>query len=92
MSETQPQFSPGDRCFTHYDMQWGTVTDIHHTDRGRTHGVTGGSLPDTTWYWVEYDNGDRSLMDDAHGDWNMARIVPPAIAKLYGYGEDPQAA
>jgi hypothetical protein len=30
-------------------------------------------------------------MDDAHGNWDMARIVPPHIAERYGYGSDPRA-
>jgi hypothetical protein len=87
---TEPQFKPGDRCFTHYDMQWGTVTGFNTTYRNQTHGVTGSKLPDTTWYDVKYDDGSTSLLDDAHGNWDMARIVPPHIAKRYGYGDDPK--
>jgi hypothetical protein len=91
MTETQPQFSPGDRFFTHYDMQWGTVESVSHTDRDRRHGVTGEPMDDTTWYRVTYDNGSTSILDDAHGNWDMARMVPPEIARRYGYGADPQS-
>jgi hypothetical protein len=89
MTQTQPQFTPGQRVFTHYDMKWGTVERINTTYRDQTHGVTGSKLPDTTWYDVKYDGGGTSLLDDAHGNWDMARIVPPHIAKRYGYGDDP---
>jgi hypothetical protein len=88
---TTPQFKPGDRCFTHYEMKWGTVERIGHTVRDATHGVTGNPLPDTTWYTVALDNGATAMLDDAHGDWDMARMMPPAIAKRYGYGSDPKA-
>ena len=91
MTQSQPQFKPGDRFFTHYDMQWGDVISISNTVRAAHHGVTGEPLPDTTWYRVKYDNGDTGLLDDAHGNWDMARMVPPHIAKRYGYGEDPKA-
>lgn len=89
----QPAFKEGDRFWTHYDYKWGTVERINHTVRGATHGVTGTPLPDTTWYDVRYDGDDRtsSMLDDAHGDWDMARMVPPDIAKAYGYGSDPKA-
>lgn len=86
---TQPQFKVGDRCFTHYDMKWGTVRSVDETRRGDTHGVTGSKLPDTTWYTVAYDGGGVGNLDDAHGNWDMARMLPPHIAKRYGYGEDP---
>src|SRR5262245_14423702 len=88
---TQPQFKVGDRVFSHYEMKWGTIARVGNTDRGRTHGVTGSKLPDTTWYDVTFDDGATSLLDDAHGDWDMARIVPPAIARRYGYGSDPKS-
>jgi len=95
MAQTEPQFKPGDRFFTHYDMKWGTVVDINTTYRDKKHGVTGNPLPDTTWYDVRYDGDPEgtvsSMLDDAHGDWDMARMVPPAIAKRYGYGDDPRA-
>jgi hypothetical protein len=89
-TQTQPAFKVGDRVFSHYTMKWGTVTAIDITYRGQTHGVTGSPLPDTTWYTVRADDGSVDSLDDAHGDWGMARIVPPRIAKLYGYGDDPK--
>jgi hypothetical protein len=89
---TQPQFEPGDRFFSHYSMQWGTVVRPTETVRGKTHGVTGKPLPDTTWYLVKLDNGDDETYDDAHGNWDMARLMPPQIAERYGYGTDPKAA
>jgi hypothetical protein len=127
MTQTEPQFKPGDRFFTHYDMQWGTVKRISHTDRDRTHGVTGSKMDDTTWYDVTYDadapevgsewctcdtnstddacpvHGSldvrdwsfwrtSSLLDDAHGNWDMARMIPPHIATRYRYGKDPKGA
>jgi hypothetical protein len=87
---SEPQFAPGDRVFTHYDMRWGTVVSVDQTYRGQTHGVTGSPLPDTTWYTVRYDDGTTSSLDDAHGDWDMARIVPPDVAARHGYGRDPR--
>lgn len=90
-TQTQPQFTPGDRFWTHYDYKWGTVVSIDRTYRGETHGVTGSPLPDTTWYNVRYDDGSTSLLDDAHGDWDMARMMPPWIARRFGYGDDPHA-
>jgi hypothetical protein len=87
---TNPYFTPGDRVFSHYVMAWGTIEAIDHTVCDRVHGVTRGPLPDTTWYEVRMDDGSSVLLDDAHGDWDMARIVPPAIAKRYGYGTDPK--
>lgn len=98
MAETQPQFAVGDRCFSHYTKNsaagisgWGTVVALDHTVRGSVHGVTGNPLPDTTWYEVRPDEGGRELLDDAHGVWDMARIVPPRIAERYGYGTDPRS-
>jgi hypothetical protein len=93
---TLPQFKPGDRCFSHYTRHiaagvsgWGTIVSLHNTDRGRTHGVTGSKLDDTTWYDIISDEGEPEYLDDAHGNWDMARIIPPAVAKRFGYGEDP---
>ena len=55
--------------------------------------MTGSKLPDTTWYDVHYDGDPEgrtsSMLDDAHGNWDMARMVPPHIAKRFGYGDDP---
>ena len=90
MAQTEPQFKVGDRFWTHYDYQWGVVERINNTISGAIHGATKEPLPDTTWYNVRYDNGDVALLDDAHGDWDMARMVPPHIAKKYGYGDDPK--
>ena len=93
MTQTEPQFKPGDRAFSHYLMEWVTIVSLHHTDRDQIHGVTGTPLPDTTWYETQPDGGGvEVLLDDAHGDWEMARIVPPQIATRYGYGADPRAA
>jgi hypothetical protein len=89
---TQPQFKLGSRVFSHYVMGWGTVVEIGETRRGDTHGVTGSKLPDTTWYDVWMDKGSRELLDDAHGNWDMARVMPEHIAKRFGYGEDPTTA
>lgn len=87
---TEPKFQPGDRCFSHYVMDWGTIEAIGETRRGDVHGVTGSPLPDTTWYAVKMDKGGTERLDDAHGNWDMARIVPPEIAARYGYGTDPK--
>jgi hypothetical protein len=94
---SQPAFKPGDRIFSHYTRDkhrgvsgWGTVDRIDHTVRDAVHGVTGSKLPDTTWYWINTDEGSTELLDDAHSNWDMARIVPPHIAKCYGYGDDPK--
>ena len=89
---TEPAFKVGDRCFSHYTGQWGTVEEVGRTMRGGVHGVTRRPLPDTTWYRVACDGGGHELLDDAHGDWEMARMVPPQIAERYGYGSDPKAA
>lgn len=86
-----PQFEVGDRCFSHYVMGWGTVERIGQTHEPTPHGVTGTLLPGTTWYTVRLDKGGTELLDDAHGDWELARIVPPAVAQRYGYGSDPKA-
>jgi hypothetical protein len=95
MTRSEPKFKPGDRVFSHYLMKWGTVLSEHRTVRDQVHGVTGGKLPDTTWYEVQVDGAELmrpELLDDAHGDWEMARIVPPHIAERYGYGPDPKVA
>jgi hypothetical protein len=96
MAQTEPKFKPGDRFWTHYDYKWGTVLKINHTVRDAVHGVTGSKLPDTTWYDVHYDGDPEgrtsSMLDDAHGNWDMARMVPPHIAKRFGYGDDPNPA
>lgn len=98
MTRTEPQFKVGDRVFSHYTRHpsagvsgWGTIERIDTTYRDQTHGVTGSRLPDTTWYEVRTDEDNVELLDDAHGNWDMARIVPPAIAARYGYGTDPKS-
>lgn len=86
-----PQFAVGDRCFSHYTMAWGTVESVGHTTEPTTHGVTGSPLPGSTWYTVRSDSGEINQLDDAHGDWELARLLPPAVASRYGYGSDPKA-
>jgi hypothetical protein len=91
MVTSQPQFKVGDRVFSHYVMDWGTVELELDTRRGDVHGVTGSPMPDTTWYKVRMDKSKQTeMLDDAHGAWDEARIVPPRIAKRYGYGDDPR--
>ena len=90
MVQSEPQFKEGDRFFTHYDMRWGTVERVGKTERNRST-FTGNSMDDTTWYTVRYDDGGTSYLDDAHGNWDMARMIPPHIACRYGYGADPKA-
>jgi hypothetical protein len=87
---TNPAFKVGDRVFSHYTnpMSLGTIESMDITYLNQTHGVTGDPLPNTTWYTVRMDNGSRERLDDAHGQWDMARIMPPAIAKRYGYLKD----
>lgn len=89
--QTQPKFQVGDRVFSHYVMNWGTIESINRTDPPCPHGVTGTMLPGTTWYTVCMDNSmDRERLDDAGGNWDLARIVPERIAVRYGYGSDPE--
>jgi hypothetical protein len=92
MSTEGQQFQEGDRVFSHYVMDWGTVERVGRTTEPTTHGVTGSPLPGSTWYSVRFDkSGSMELLDDAHGNWDLARIVPPEIATRYGYGSDPKA-
>jgi hypothetical protein len=86
---SQAQFTAGDRVFSHYVMAWGTIRRVEKTVTGQRHGVTGDPLPDSTWYTVDFDNGHVHSLDDAHGDWSMARIMPPSVAVSNGYGSDP---
>jgi hypothetical protein len=84
------KFAVGDRCFSHYTMQWGTIEGVSQERRERLYrGEPDGTF--TTWYWVRADNGERDMLDDSDGDWPMARVVPPAVATRYGYGTDPKA-
>jgi hypothetical protein len=87
-----PRFQPGDRVFSHYVMSWGTVLQATRTDEPCPHGVTGDMLPGTTWYDVKMDNGDRERLDDADGNWDLARLLPPSVARRYGYPSDPASA
>lgn len=89
-NNTVAQFKPGDRFFSHYVMRWGTVKHATDTRMTDNHGVTGDPMTATTWYSVELDNGDHETFDDAHGDWDNARMMTPAIAEKYGYGRDPK--
>lgn len=89
---TTPRFAVGDRCFSHYTMKWGTVRKVGETTQPTPHGVTGAMLPGSTWYTVESDDSEMDMLDDANGEWALARIVPPHIAKRYGYGDDPKGA
>ena len=94
MTQTQPQFKVGDRVWSHYTYKWGTIEKVGNTDRDRYHRSTGrpeDRMDDTTWYDVRADDGSLDMLDDAHGNWDMARIVPPHIARRYGYGDDPKA-
>lgn len=94
-TQTQPKFKLGSRVFTHYEMAWGTVVKVLSTERDRYRQSTGkpeDRMDDTTWYDVAYDKGGGNMLDDAHGNWDMARIVPPHIAKRYSYGDDPAEA
>lgn len=89
---SEAQFRIGDRVFSHYTMKWGTIERVGNTDRGRFYRGTGlekDRMPDTTWYDVRADDKSIDMLDDAHGNWELARIVPPAIARRYGYGDDP---
>lgn len=88
---SQPQFKPGDRVFSHYTMRWGTIDHVRNTVEPTPHGVTGNMLPATTWYAVRNDDGGVDYLDDAHGEWDLARIVPPHIARRFGYGDDPRS-
>jgi hypothetical protein len=92
MTEVKTKLSVGDRVFSHYvinkatgDNGWGTIEAINHE------GTNQDDEEYTTWYDVRMDHGQRELLDDAHGNWEMARLVPPHIASWYGYGVDPKA-
>lgn len=85
------QFAIGDRVFSHYVMDWGTVTWIGSYQEPCPHGVTGSMLPGSRWYDVKMDKGRVETFDDANGDWDLARCVPPSVARKYGYGDDPKA-
>ena len=79
MTTITPQFQPGDRVFSHYTMQWGTVAVSTSALAGQG-----------TWYRVNWDDGGMDEMNDGNGNWDMARIIPPNVASRYGYGTDPK--
>lgn len=92
---TQPCFKVGDRVWSHYTYKWGTIEKVGNTDTDRYyHGIETpeNRMDDTTWYDVHADDGSIDMLDDAGGNWEMARIVPPHIACRYGYGDDPKGA
>lgn len=82
-------FQPGNRVFSHYVMRYGTIVSIDREEPAGVHGVTGDPLPASTWYTVKMDGGREERLDDAGGNWDLARIIPPRIAERYGYGRDP---
>lgn len=86
-----PQFAEGDRVFSHYAGGWGTIEKVGRTEPAGVHGVTGSPLPASTWYDVKMDKGNVEYLDDADGQWYLARILPPEVASRYGWGTDPQA-
>lgn len=75
----EPRFQPGDRVFSHYTMSSGTIRTIDHVGTDRD------GRPYTTWYMVVMDDNRCELLDDHNGNWELARIVPPAVARKYGY-------
>lgn len=90
-------FHEGDRAFSHYirDRQngisgWGTIESVEETYTGRVRGDTGEPMQDTTWYMVRMDEGQREYLDDAHGNWDLARLLSPEVAESDGYGKDPK--
>ena len=86
----KPALQIGDRVFSHYTMRWGFITGIAVERREQMRGGEPcGTF--TTWWWMTADNGTRDMLDDADGDWEMARVVPQKVALRYGYGPDPLA-
>jgi hypothetical protein len=88
LTTTTPRFAVDDRVFSRYTMSCGRIVSIDRTDDPTPHGVTGDMLPGSTWYTVLMDNGDREYLDDANGNWDLARIVPLSVARRYGYKVD----
>lgn len=74
-------FQVGDRVFSHYVMDWGTVEGIDAASNFRN----------SVWYRVRMDKGGVESLDDAGGQWEFARVIPPEVAERYGYGADPRA-
>jgi hypothetical protein len=67
-------WTEGERGFTHYDMEWGTV-------------IRGQKDPEAregwdAWFEVRYDNGKTCLL-------NAERFLTPELARIHGYGTDP---
>lgn len=88
MPLTQPRFKDGDRCFSHYTMKWGTVVKLKERVDVRLRGVATGDIDH--WYDVRWDDDSTDLMNDGGSQgWEMARIIPPAVAERFGYGKDP---
>lgn len=68
-------WAEGERGFSHYQMEWGTV-------------IEGQKDPDArdgwdAWFEVRFDGGTTHLM-------NAERFVSPELAARYGYGADPR--
>jgi len=85
----KPRFAVGDRVFSHYQMGWGVVERLGEVEPVQHQGEP---TDDTdAWHLVRWDDGGTSIMNDGGTmGWDMARIMPPAIAKRYGYGDDPK--
>lgn len=79
----------GQRVFSHYTMKWGTVESLAQSREEQLYqGEPTGTY--TTWWFVRADDGSRDMLDDADGNWDMARVVPAAVATRHGYGRDPR--
>lgn len=86
----QPRFKLHDRVFSHYEMAWGTIVRVGKPEPVQHRGEQTDDID--TWHSVEWDapRGGTSIMNDGGTmGWDLARIVPPAIARRYGYGDDP---
>jgi hypothetical protein len=95
MAQTEPQFKEGDRFWTHYDYRWGTVLKPSRRLGAATcmASLEASCLtpPGTTCTTTAIRKVRlSSMLDDAHGNWDMARMVPPHIARRFGYGDDPK--
>jgi hypothetical protein len=74
------RFKTGDRVFSHYVMDWGTVQDDGVSRSGES----------DAWYDVRMDKTHRiESLNDGGLDIDAARIVSPEIAERFGYGTDP---
>lgn len=84
-----PALEIGQRVFSHYTMKWGTVESVaREHEEQRWQGEPTGTY--TTWWNVRADDGSRDMLDDADGNWYMARVIPAAVATSAGYGRDPK--